>query len=65
MEYSPVVRVHIVDQSGKEHEIECGHVQEGDHGLYLLDKPGSTSQFTIGYVPYDQLDYVEPTAGKG
>lgn len=36
--------------------ITCDAIKEKAHGILLLDDDGSE----IGYVPYDQLGFVEP-----
>lgn len=41
--------------------LECDAVQEGEYGLKLIS--GSpTRGDVIGYVPYEQLDYVSPSS---
>ena len=43
--------------AGRESEVqECDRVKEGENGIFLAD--GYNDQ--IGYIPYENLKYVEP-----
>lgn len=55
------MRVHFRTQSGDKETIDCESVWEGDNGLYLMNRPEEKLKHAIGYVPFEKLDYVEPT----
>ena len=55
------MKVHLVDRDGTRKEYDCEYVEEGDSGIYLMSRPSSKAEFAMGYVPFDRLDYVEPT----
>lgn len=56
-----MVIVHIVDQNGENHSIECATYKESNNGLALYEEPRITDSNICGYVPYDRLSHVAPS----
>lgn len=54
---SMAVTVVWIDSSGNHHEENCEWTEEGDHGITLRKRGGNKQ---VGYVPYEQLEYVVP-----
>jgi len=55
------MKVHLVTKNGSTETIECESVWESDNGLYLMKHSTQKLDHAVGYVPFDRLDYVEPT----
>lgn len=55
------MRVHVNARAGREEPIECVAVNEGESGLYLYSEARPDMSNLVGYVPYENLLYVEPT----
>jgi len=56
------ITAYYKDERNNIQEQECDFTEEGEHGIKLQDRgdsPGSRNQ--VGYIPYDNLQYVLPS----